>query len=105
MRLKEDERRNEDKRHKGLAILQQLCYPNPRTLRDKSNNPRIRWEDHEGVKRYLAVFTFVFLKGYIKIITKKKNNLNVSLLCVLFFFNEILGSHCIEKYTEIDDMK
>lgn len=86
MRLKGAERRNEDKRHKGLAILQQLCSPNPRTLRDKSNNnPRIRQEDHEGVKRYLAVFTFVFLKGYIKIITKKENYLNVSLLCVLFF--------------------
>lgn len=25
--------------------------------------------------------------------------------CVYFFFYEILGSHCIEKYTEIDDMK
>jgi len=70
MRLEGAKRRNEGKRHKGMAILQQLCYPNPRTLRDKSNNPRIRRKDLEGVKRHLAVFTFVYLKVYIKIITK-----------------------------------
>lgn len=70
MKLKGAERRNEGKRHKGMAILQQLCYPNPRTLRDKSNNPRIRRKDLEGVKRHLAVFTFAYLKVYIEIITK-----------------------------------
>lgn len=37
--LKEEMRVKDTDR--GLAILQQLCYPNPRPLRDKSSHPRI----------------------------------------------------------------
>ena len=46
-----------------------------RPLRDKPSNPRVRWKDHEGVKRYMAVFTFVFLNSYIKIITEKEKEI------------------------------
>lgn len=37
--LKEEMRVKDTDR--GLAILQQLCYPNPRPLRDKSSHPKI----------------------------------------------------------------
>lgn len=41
-------------------------------------------QGHSGVKRYLAVLTLLFLKSYIKIITKKgKRYLNVALLSIL----------------------
>lgn len=41
-------------------------------------------QGYRGVKRYLAVLTLVFLKSYIKIITKKgKRYLNVALLSIL----------------------